>query len=91
MKVTSPASFQIRDINADGKFDLIVASPSYLHVILGNGNGTFQAPKNFPAPRGTASFAAADLNGDGLLDVAYLDRVGKAKFGTLTVYLNQGH
>ncbi len=91
VKVVHPTSFQIRDINADGKLDLIVAGPSYLDVILGNGKGTFQAPKNFPAPRGTSSFAVADLNGDGLPDVAFLDRVGNAKFGTLTVYLNQGH
>jgi hypothetical protein len=91
VKVVHPTSFQIRDVNADGKLDLIVAGPSYLDVILGTGKGTFQAPKIFPAPRGTSSFAVADLNGDGLLDVAFLDRVGNAKFGTLTVYLNQGH
>ena len=91
VKVFGPTSFQIRDVNADGKLDLIVAGPSFLDVILGNGNGTFQAPKNFPAPQGTVSFAAADINGDGLLDVAYLVRIGTAKFGTLTVYLNQGH
>ncbi len=91
VKVTKPTSFQIRDINADGKFDLLVAGQSYLDVILGNGNGTFQAPKNFPAPRGTSSFAVADMNGDGLLDVAFLDRVGNAQYATLTVYLNQGH
>ena len=55
IKVFGPGAFQIRDINADGKLDLIVAAPGFLDVILGNGNGTFQTTKNFLAPKGNFS------------------------------------
>jgi hypothetical protein len=88
-KVFGPETFQIRDVNGDGKLDLIVAAPGFLDVMLGNGDGTFQKTKNFLAPQGSVSLAAADINGDGLLDVAYLSRIPNSS--TLTVYLNTGH
>jgi hypothetical protein len=39
---------------------------SEVSVLLGNGNGTFQAPLESP---GGAPLAAADFNGDGKLDL----------------------
>src|SRR6266581_4836158 len=39
-------------------------------VLLGNGDGTFQAPQNFGAGYGPAFTAVADFNGDGKLDLA---------------------
>src|SRR5580765_7542630 len=45
-----PVSVAVGDFNGDGKQDLAVANFIGTNVIfLGNGNGTFQAPKNFAA------------------------------------------
>ena len=50
--------------------------PIVLGLLLGNGNGTFRAPADYPV--GTADFlVVADFNGDGVPDIAvnnsYLD------------------
>jgi uncharacterized protein (TIGR03437 family) len=74
------------DVNGDGKPDLIVAfnnsdqtQPGGVAVLVGKGDGTFQAPVNITLPgplvqqtTGSAASAAltlGDLNGDGNLDV----------------------
>ena len=62
----------VADFNNDGKLDIAVANSSSnnVSILLGNGDGTFQATRNFDAG-GTSgsSLAAADFNGDGKLDV----------------------
>jgi hypothetical protein len=65
------------DFNNDGKLDLAVVnggSPGTVSVLLGNGDGTFQPPST-PTSVGTnPSFVvAADLNGDGKLDLVVTD------------------
>ena len=62
------------DFNGDGRVDLAVTinDPAVgLSLLLGNGDGTFQAPLNFPNGSGfdSPTIAAADLNNDGRLDV----------------------
>ena len=53
-------------------------------VLLGNGDGTFQAAVNYAAGR-TSSVAVADFNGDGIPDFAVANAVA-----TCSVLLGNG-
>ena len=57
------------DLNHDGKLDVLMTSSDSVNVLLGLGDGKFQAPHNYPA-NGPSSLAVGDFNGDGVLDVA---------------------
>lgn len=48
----------------------LVASGVSITVLLGNGDGTFQAPLNYPL--GTNTLAVADFNSDGKADLVAL-------------------
>ena len=49
----------------------------FVYVFAGNGNGTFGSPfGEFPGGSSSRNFAVADLNGDGLADVANGDYLG---------------
>jgi hypothetical protein len=64
------------DFNGDGKLDLAVAvslSESKIAVLLGNGDGTFRAPKFTKEPNGPYAITAGDFNKDGKLDLAVAD------------------
>lgn len=71
-----PAYGVTGDFNGDGKLDLVLSgdnitcSPSCkVYVLIGKGDGTFDAPAAaFP---GGGELAAADLNGDGKLDLVF--------------------
>lgn len=72
------------DFNGDGKPDLLVEKKvSTFFVMLGNGDGTFQAPTS-TAIDVTFSSAAADLNGDGKADVV------EGNNGSLYVFISNG-
>lgn len=77
---TYASSLLVGDVNRDGKLDLMVANECLstsscndgsISTLLGNGDGTFQAPFNVtvPSPQTLSSLSLADFNGDGYLDV----------------------
>jgi len=56
-------------------------------VLLGNGDGTFAAKVNYPTASAPRGLVAADLNGDGKIDLA----VASAGSDTVSVLLNEGN
>src|SRR6266516_6434682 len=76
------------DFNGDGKLDLAVSNygGNSLSVLLGNGDGTFQAPQTTPVGTNPALVAVGDFNGDGKPDLA-ISSVGD---NTVSVLLGNG-
>jgi hypothetical protein len=62
------------DVDHDGALDLVAisgfATPFLLSVRHGNGDGTFAAEVTYPASANLRRLAVADLDGDGLVDIA---------------------
>src|SRR5579872_667864 len=61
------------DFNRDGKLDLALSdslgnNQGFVAIALGNGDGTFQLPQNYPNLGDFYYFLSADFNGDGYLD-----------------------
>jgi hypothetical protein len=88
-----PVFVAVGDVNGDGIPDLVTAN-SFTHttgsyansvtVLLGNGDGTFQAARNYPAGLSPSSVAVGDYNGDGRLDLAVKNNWG------ITILFGQG-
>lgn len=82
------------DFNRDGITDLAIVDyyGSQVAIYLGNGDGTFQQAPNSPltvGPEATGA-VAADLNGDGILDLAVANLISPLSNGTITILLGAG-
>jgi hypothetical protein len=67
-----PSAMTTGDFNGDGKIDLAITDQddNTASILLGNGDGTFQSPLEFPTGNFAVGVAAGDFNGDGRLDLA---------------------
>jgi hypothetical protein len=101
------SSVAIKDVNGDGKPDLLVADGCQslgcttgfhggVSVLLGNGDGTFQTAVTYDsAGADSLSIAVADINGDGHVDVVVANQCqsvacGAGDFGGVSVLLGNG-
>jgi uncharacterized repeat protein (TIGR01451 family) len=89
---SNPQYLIAADFNGDGKPDLAVANSAALSadqengsisILLGQSSGAFQAPVNYAAGAHPYAMVAADLNGDGILDLAVADNgaLGTSNYG----------
>jgi hypothetical protein len=81
------------DLRGLGRTDLVVAhgGEATVNVLLNNGDGTFQPAVSYPTP-GMATptwVSVADLNGDGVPDLAVLGGTSSLE-GMVDVYLGNG-
>ena len=82
----------VGDLNSDGKLDVVTSDGiirPYVDptVLIGLGDGTFDAPYYFTADSGPNSVMVADFNRDGAPDVA----TANIYSSTVSVFLNDGN
>jgi hypothetical protein len=72
----APHALLARDVNGDGRLDLITANEQSdnVSVLLGLGNGTFQLDGNVEVGDSPWSLLVEDLDGDGWMDFATANR-----------------
>jgi uncharacterized protein (UPF0548 family) len=91
-----PVAVAVSDFNRDGIPDLAVVNNGFasgtaatVSILLGNGDGTFQAANNFAVGLGPETVAVGDVNGDGILDLA-VSNLGGNTGGSVSVLLGNG-
>lgn len=89
----SPAFLATADFQGDGKADLAVlnnydgtGNPGTVSILLGNGDGTFQSHVDYSVGNYPVGIVAADLNGDGKIDLA----IANDSDSTVSILLGNG-
>ncbi len=79
------------DVNNDGSPDLVTVNGTAggVSLLLGNGDGTFQAPRSIGAGNPT-SIVTGDFNGDGNQDLAVANMTFNSGQNTVSIYLGNG-
>jgi hypothetical protein len=91
--VPGAGSIMVGDFNGDGLPDLLTVDSTVdnhdgISVLFGNGDGSFQKPVTSPRPQGgLGSAVVADINGDGILDVAAVS----TSTNSVSVFLGNGN
>ena len=76
----------VADFNGDGKPDLAVLTSTDVRILLGNGDGTFQASTQVYTATFAYSITVGDFNGDGKPDLA----VPRYTFNSVEISLGNG-
>lgn len=61
----------LRDLNHDGRADLVANDSTIAHILLSNGDGTFENAPDLTLPSEPSAMELADLDNDGNLDVGF--------------------
>ena len=85
-----PTNVVVGDFNGDGKLDVAITNyfGNSVTILLGNGDGTFQPPADYPAGAYATGLIVADLNGDGNLDLAVTNAQAT---NTVSILLGNGN
>ncbi len=77
-QLAAPQVVVVADLNGDGHVDIVAANTGgdTLGVLLGNGDGTFQAVKEIQVTSAPVTVVVADFNGDGKTDLAVPNNQG---------------
>jgi hypothetical protein len=88
--MSAPNSLVVTEVNDDKKLDIVVANNfSFdVSVLLGDGKGSFAAPRAFIADQEPLAIVADDFNHDQMSDIATVNH--DDVFSTAAVLLNRG-
>lgn len=75
---TSLYHITLADVDRDGTMDVMATSGNSIRVLLGDGRGAFKQAMSIPVGPGAWRLAAADLNGDGAIDIVTSNSEGNS-------------
>lgn len=87
----TPTSVALSDLNSDGKLDLVVTNggpmSNAVTIWLGNGDGTFRDPKDYPTGKRPLGVSFADFNNDRNRDLLVIN----GERDSFTTFLGNGN